>query len=59
MTTDGENPGVLILHAPQGIILTMHELGCTLLLLVLKVLGPTPHLAGLEVEFDFLSKSAD
>lgn len=53
MTTDGENPGVLILHAPEGTILTTHELDCTL-----KVLGPIPHLAGLKVELDFLSNSA-
>lgn len=53
MTTDGENPGVLTLHAPEGTILTTHELDCTL-----KVLGPIPHLAGLEVELDFLSNSA-
>lgn len=50
MTTDGENPGVLILHAPEGIILTVRELDWMLLLLVLKVLRPIPHLAGLEVE---------
>lgn len=28
MKTDGENPGVLILYAPAGIILTVHELDC-------------------------------
>lgn len=50
MKTDGENPGVLILYAPAGIILTVRELDCVLLLLVLKVLGPIPRLAGLEVE---------
>lgn len=46
------------MHAPEGIILTMHELDYTLLLLVLKVLGPTPQLAGLEVELHSLSKPA-
>lgn len=60
VTTDGENPGVLMLHAPEGIILTMLELDCKLLLIiVLKILGPIPHLAGLEVELNFLSESGD
>lgn len=59
MITDGEDPGVFTLHAPEGIIISTHELDCTLLLFVLEVLGPIPHPAGLKKELDFLPKSAD
>lgn len=59
MTTDGEHLAVLMLHAPEGIITSVQELDCTLLLLVLEVLGPIPHLAGLKKESDFLPKPAD
>lgn len=48
-----------MLHAPEETILTTLELGCTLLLLVLRVFGPIPHLEGLEMELDFLSNSTD
>lgn len=53
MTTDGENPGELILHAPEETVLTTLDLGCTLLLLILRVLGPISDLDGIRFSFKF------